>query len=99
MATLHRFSALYRRSGSILSSPVNDNTRSSPTREHLRVALILTWWENELLRCMRGSSGKSDLIEAQTKVADLRSRIPAELLPEARAWVRDRDDRSEHSIP
>lgn len=99
MATLHRFRAWYRRTGSILGSPANDNTRSSPTREHLRVVLILTWWENELLRCMRGGSGKSDLIEAQTKVTDLRSRIPAELLPEARAWVRDRDDRSEHSIP
>lgn len=99
MATRHRFDVGFWRSGLALGPAANDNFHSGPTREHLRVALILTWWEGELLRCMRKSSGKSDLIEAQTKVTDLRSRIPADLLPEARAWVYDRDDRSEHSIP
>lgn len=99
MVTLQQLNARHWCKGSALSSPANDNARSGPTPHHLRVALILTWWEGELLRCMRRSSAKSDLAEAQKKVADLRSRIPADLLPEARAWVHNRDERSEHSIP
>lgn len=69
----------------------NDNASPAPTRENLRIAVMLTWWEDELERCMRGQGTKGDLYQAQARVFELRSRIPAEVLPEARAWVAEQD--------
>lgn len=68
----------------------NENGQPSPSREDLRLALMLTWWEEELQRCLRGKGSKSELREAQHRVLDLRSRIPADTLPAARVWAIER---------
>lgn len=84
--------ALHRAVGNLarLNAAANGNC-APPTREDLRIAIMLTWWEVELERCMRGQGTRGDLYQAQARVFELRSRIPADVLPEARAWVAEQD--------
>lgn len=72
------------------ASPIasNDNTATSPSRDHLRAAILLVWWEAELARLYADRASTADLAEAQDKVRAFRREIPAELLASSRAWAR-----------
>jgi len=65
----------------------NDNAATSPTREHLRAAIILVWWEGELARLFASQAPAEALSEAHDKVRQFRASIPADLLATCRATV------------
>ena len=74
--------------------PANDNRKqTTPSRESLRLAIMLVWWEQQLKQLMQAQPGERsaywriDLDEAQARVTTMRKRIPADELDPARAWA------------
>lgn len=62
-----------------LLRPANDNQAHSPSREQMRIGIMLDWWQCELARLMRNRSGGAkwlaELREAQQRVLQFASRM------------------------